>query len=1010
MPVSGSVRVNTRLDNSQLMKDCRTLKAVVTEAANAVKRAFHGREIQALEQQIEATREAMTPIVQQLTEIENRAAAAGKNVARDFQKAQAEAGKLQQQYDALLNKISEYEAKARAPYDAQIVTYKPTQTDLANNAAVERQYEAAMASDQVYQKMIADAEQLRAKQYQVNQTVQQMKQAADDAGGTSSARYTELQGELEALRGRTQDLNDQMRNLGVTGNNTGGMIASAIGGVASRAFSNLQKGAKSVLKTLGTLVKSGIGKITSSLAQSSKGLQTFLNRLGSIAAGALVFNVISAGLRNMTNYMGQALLSSASLRTALGNLSGAAQTAAAPLIQVLTPALTALANAAATVFSYIAQLVSFLTGTTVSAASDAAAGVAGVGSAAEETAQQIKDANKSLAGFDELERLGEPHQDAGSGGGGGAATNQIVPNYDFQGKSPFLDSVLAAIKAGDWYQVGALVAQKLNESMAAIDWGPIDATAIRWSTNLYNGLNGAVQNLDWGLLGSTIGNGLNTVLHFIDTFFQGFDWVTLGAGVGTGLNNLFATVDWGALGRVLSDKLMALLQTLHGFVQTFDWAALGMDIATMFGAALANINWVQAAGDLGALAIGVLTAINTALAQADWGLVGQTIMNMLAAIDWLGLIQQLVELLANTWPLVLTAVLLPAIGSWITGTLLPAIGAWVAGTVIPAISQWLAGIAASIVASIGLWPAILIVALVALFAALTAVIVANWDEISNWFSDAWDEFVTGWNDFWNGVAVSAQEWWGNIVEKWTNFCNGIVNGFNNLKATLSQAWNSFWNSIVTSAQEWWRSITAAWTNLCNGVVDTFNGLKNSLGQAWNTFWTGLRDRVGDIWNGIVNTVRGAVNSLLGFVNGMLSGIVSGLNGAIDTLNRLSIDIPDWVPVVGGNHLGFSIAHITAPQIPYLAQGAVIPPNREFLAVLGDQTHGTNIEAPLETIQQAVASVMQDNLDGELAALENIYTALQDILQAVYGIDLSNNAVGRAMERYQMRQAVITGRG
>ena len=289
--------------------------------------------------------------------------------------------------------------------------------------------------------------------------------------------------------------------------------------------------------------------------------------------------MISAGLRNMTNYMGQALLSSASLRTALGNLSGAAQTAAAPLIQVLTPALTALASAAATVFGYIAQLVSFLTGTTVSAASDAAAGVAGVGSAAEETAQQVKDASKSLAGFDELERLSEPQQDTGSGGGGGAGASQIVPNYDFQGKSPFLDSILDAIKAGDWYQVGELVAQKLNEGMAAIDWGPIDATAIRWATNLYNGLNGAVQNLDWGLLGSTIGNGLNTVLHFIDTFFQGFDWVTLGAGIGTGLNGLFATIDWAALGRVLSDKFMALLQTLHGFVQTFDWAALGLDVA-----------------------------------------------------------------------------------------------------------------------------------------------------------------------------------------------------------------------------------------------------------------------------------------------------------------------------------------------------------------------------------------------------------------------------------------------
>ena len=964
LSVSGSVRINTRLDNSQLMKDCRALKTVVTEVANAVKRAFHGREIQALEQQMEATREAMSPIVQELTEIENRASAAGKNSARDFQKAQAEAGKLQQQYDALLNKISEYEAKARAPFDAQLVTYKPTQTDLANNAAVEQQYAAAMASDQVYQKMIADAEQLRAKQYQVNQTVQQMKQAADDAGGTSSARYTELQGELEALRGRTQDLNDQLRNLGVTGNNTGGMIAAAIGGAASRAFSTLQKGARSVLKTFGTLVKSGIGKITSSLAQSGKGLQTFLNRLGSIAAGALVFNVISAGLRNMTNYMGQALLSSASLRTALGNLSGAAQTAAAPLIQVLTPALTALASAAATVFGYIAQLVSFLTGTTVSAASDAAAGVAGVGSAAEETAQQVKDASKSLAGFDELERLSEPQQDTGSGGGGGAGASQIVPNYDFQGKSPFLDSILDAIKAGDWYQVGELVAQKLNEGMAAIDWGPIDATAIRWATNLYNGLNGAVQNLDWGLLGSTIGNGLNTVLHFIDTFFQGFDWVTLGAGIGTGLNGLFATIDWAALGRVLSDKFMAILQTLHGFVQTFDWAALGLDVAAMLSAALANIDWVQAAGDLGTLAIGILTAINTALSQADWSSVGQTIMGMFAAIDWLGLIQQLVELLANTWPLVLTAVLIPALSAWITGTLLPAIGAWITEVAIPAILGWLGSIVASIVSTIGLWPALLIAAIVALFAALVAVIVSNWEDICDWFSGKWDDFVAGWNDFWDSVA----------------FC----------------------------AQEWWKSVTTEWTNFWNGIVDKFNALKSGLSQAWDAFWTGLSDRVGDIWNGIVNTVKGAVNSLIGFINGMISAVVGGLNSAIDALNSLSVDIPDWVPVVGGNRLGFSIGHVTAPQIPYLAQGAVIPANREFLAVLGDQSHGTNVEAPLDTIKQAVAEVMEDLQAGQMAGFEAVVSVLREILSAVYGIELTDEDVGRAVQRWQHKQLIATG--
>lgn len=934
MPVSGSVRVNTRLDNSQLMKDCRTLKAVVTEAANAVKRAFHGREIRALEQQIEATREAMTPIVQQLTEIENRAAAAGKNVARDFQKAQAEAGKLQQQYDALLNKISEYEAKARAPYDAQIVTYKPTQTDLANNAAVERQYEAAMASDQVYQKMIADAEQLRAKQYQVNQTVQQMKQAADDAGGTSSARYTELQGELEALRGRTQDLNDQMRNLGVTGNNTGGMIASAIGGVASRAFSNLQKGAKSVLKTLGTLVKSGIGKITSSLAQSSKGLQTFLNRLGSIAAGALVFNVISSGLSKMTQYMGQALLSSASLRTALGNLSGAAQTAAAPLIQVLTPALTALANAAATVFSYIAQLVAFLTGTTVSAASDAAASVAGVGSAAEETAQQVKDANRSLAGFDELERLSEPQQDTGSGGGGGAGASQIAPNYDFQGKSPFLDSVLDAVKAGNWYQVGELVAQKLNESMAAIDWGPIDATAIRWATNLYTGLNGFVQNLNWGLLGNTIGNGLNTALHFIDTFFQGFDWDMLGRGLGTGLSNLVTTVDWEALGRVLTDKLKALLETLHGFVATFDFSALGQALATTTMAAFNNIDWAQAAGDASGFVIGALQMLIGWVQGIDWARLGATVAECLKAIDWAGLLISVLDFV---------------------GSVLLGLGEMVAGFFRELAQGGVDGFIEGILSFFG--------------------------EIGAWVKEHMiDPLVNAVKDLLGIHSPSTV-----FADIGKNLVLGMLNGISGIWGRITDFFSSSLNTIKQK------------------FSDTWNSVKNSVSGAFAS----IRDTAASIWNGIIETVRGAVNSVLGFINRMISGIANGLNGAIDALNGLSFDAPDWL---GGGHFGFNIRHVPVPQIPYLAQGAVIPPNKEFLAVLGDQSHGTNVEAPLATIQQAVADVMRDNLDGEIAELEAIRSTLMDILEAVYGIDFSKNAVGHAVDRYQTQQAIITGRG
>lgn len=75
------------------------------------------------------------------------------------------------------------------------------------------------------------------------------------------------------------------------------------------------------------------------------------------------------------------------------------------------------------------------------------------------------------------------------------------------------------------------------------------------------------------------------------------------------------------------------------------------------------------------------------------------------------------------------------------------------------------------------------------------------------------------------------------------------------------------------------------------------------------------------------------------------------------LNSVKLDIPDWVPVFGGKQFGFNIPTLSNVSIPRLATGAVIPANAPFLAMLGDQRKGTNIEAPLDTIKQAVAEVV-----------------------------------------------------
>lgn len=243
---------------------------------------------------------------------------------------------------------------------------------------------------------------------------------------------------------------------------------------------------------------------------------------------------------------------------------------------------------------------------------------------------------------------------------------------------------------------------------------------------------------------------------------------------------------------------------------------------------------------------------------------------------------------------------------------------------------------------------------------------------------------------------------------------------------------TYWNSVLFPLINWLiASFGPVFSDVFNavaGLVETaiglmadaidnilvvLRGLLDFLSAVfrgdWGAAWNAIADTALAVWDRIKSGIKSAVNGIIGFINGMIQAAVNGLNRVIDAINTLSFDVPDWVPGIGGSSLGFDFSHITAPQIPYLAQGAVIPPNREFMAVLGDQSHGTNVEAPLATIQQAVASVMQDYQDGNLAALEQVVAVLRQILEAVYGIHIGDAVIGQAVARYNSRQAIITGR-
>ena len=136
----------------------------------------------------------------------------------------------------------------------------------------------------------------------------------------------------------------------------------------------------------------------------------------------------------------------------------------------------------------------------------------------------------------------------------------------------------------------------------------------------------------------------------------------------------------------------------------------------------------------------------------------------------------------------------------------------------------------------------------------------------------------------------------------------------------------------------------------DGIQQKFNGFLTFLSGVFTLDFQKAFEGLGDF-------LKGNWNGLLARFEGIINAIIDGLNWLISQMNKISFDVPSWVPAIGGKSIGVSIPSISRVDIPRLAQGAVIPPNREFMAVLGDQKQGTNIEAPISTIEQAVENVL-----------------------------------------------------
>ena len=147
----------------------------------------------------------------------------------------------------------------------------------------------------------------------------------------------------------------------------------------------------------------------------------------------------------------------------------------------------------------------------------------------------------------------------------------------------------------------------------------------------------------------------------------------------------------------------------------------------------------------------------------------------------------------------------------------------------------------------------------------------------------------------------------------------------------------------------------------NLVTEKMDNIKSSAVSKVNEMKKGLSDGVERIkesfrsgFSTLVGYVKSPINSIIRFINNFLYAIQTMQNSFANALNSMSISLPHWLEkLTGFSSVGFNVGYWSAPMVPYLAQGAVIPPNKEFMAVLGDQKSGNNIEAPESLIRRIV---------------------------------------------------------
>lgn len=734
-------------------------------------------------------------------------------------------------------------------------------------------------------------------------------------------------------------------------------------------------------------------------------------------AFSAVMSGIKSGFDNLSQYSGDTNNSLSMLWSSLVRLQNSLATAFAPILSIVAPILSKFIDMISTAASYVSMFFAFLSGKktytkAIAVQKDYAKSLDKTASSAKKDADSTKDVADAtedatdatedyLSPLDDLNRYTE-QQDKNNSGSKNPSSS--TPNTGGgSGTSPMFEEVAIS---------DIPILEKLKDILSQIfkpfkeAWDKEGQNTIDSAKYAFTELKNLVTDVGKSML-EVWTNGTGTKI--LETILQ------ITQGIFTTIGNVARQLDvaWNKnkVGTAIIQAIADIFQTILDIINKIVWATADWVGKLDFYPLLDSIRnvleklqpLIKVIGDY---VYELYTTI--VLPFLKWliekGL--PTLINGIAEFfDFLSKHSWIIELIGSL-----------LIGAFAAGKITPLIAMIVngiSGLISILSSEGLIGAISAIISSVGIIP-IVITAVIAILVLLVThwdQVKQTMLNFADWLSNA---FVTDWTkqfgiigDYMNLFFSTIS----NIIDGIKQIFNGIVEFFTGVfTGNWEQAWEGIkdifigvWNlmaTIVTTPltliktlvnqvfefiekfvltpfskfvngifkTDWTKAFGIigdymnGWSqnikNLFDSVKQIFNGIVNFvngvLSGNWRRAWNGIKNIFAGIWNAMASVIKSPVNLIISFMNAMLRGFQRMQNGFASAMNHMNIRLPKWLQeFTGWSSVGFNIGYWSPSYIPYLAKGAVIPPNKKFMAVLGDQKNGNNIEAPESLIRQIV---------------------------------------------------------